>query len=160
VNNTQEPASSNLVASDLPRGIVCRCTIRGFRGFADAQSARQDKPAMAREFIQDPDNAASALFHRELEQMASTLKRIDQAKDAASSANLTDTEKSARLARIAKARENLLRNADGLDSLLFNRKQQGRARQGNSKPASGQPLGQIPGQGFGQISALSTSGVQ
>jgi hypothetical protein len=87
------------------------------------------KPEMAREFIRDPDNAAYTLFHRDIERMASTLKRIDQAKDAVSSAkNLNAEEKKARLTQIDKARENLVRNADGLDRLLFERKQEMRSK--------------------------------
>jgi hypothetical protein len=87
------------------------------------------KPDAAREFIRDPDNAAYALFRNELERMGSTLKRIDAAKDAVSDAkNLSAAEKSERLDQIAKARENLLRNADGLDALLFKRKQEGREK--------------------------------
>jgi hypothetical protein len=87
------------------------------------------KPDAAREFVQDPDNAAYALFRNELASMTATLKRIDAAKEAVSSAkNLSAREKSERLAQIAKARENLLRNADGLDALLFKRKQEKREK--------------------------------
>lgn len=85
--------------------------------------------ATARQFIHDPDNAAYALFRNEFSEMSKTLKRIDDAKDAVSSAkNLSAAEKSERLASIGKARENLLRNADGLDALLFKRKQEGREK--------------------------------
>jgi hypothetical protein len=85
--------------------------------------------AMARKFIQDPDNAAYALFRNEFARMSTTLKRIDDAKEAVNSAkNLSANEKRDRLATIEHARENLLRNADGLDSLLFKRKQENRER--------------------------------
>lgn len=92
----------------------------------------------ARAFIQDPDNAAHALFRRELESMATTLKRIDQAQEAVKSAkNLSAAEKTERLAPIKKARENLLRNADGIDSLLFQREQENRSRvHSSAKPAA------------------------
>lgn len=84
-------------------------------------------PAAAREFVKDPDDAAYVLFHRDFEHMSATLKRIDEAKQAVTAAkNLSPAEKSARLARIEKARQNLLRNADGLDRLLFERKQENR----------------------------------
>jgi hypothetical protein len=85
--------------------------------------------AAAREFVKDPDDAAYVLFHRDFEQMAGTLKRIDEAKAAVDSAkDLNPAQKSARMARIDRARQNLLRNADGLDRLLFERKKENRAR--------------------------------
>ncbi|MGH9497348.1 MAG: hypothetical protein ACRD3B_20290, partial [Candidatus Sulfotelmatobacter sp.] len=81
--------------------------------------------AMARQFIQDPDNAAAALFRNEFSEMSKTLKRIDDAKETVNSAkNLSATEKSERIARIEHAKQNLLRNAEGLDRLLFERKQE------------------------------------
>ena len=58
---------------------------------------------------------------------ALTLKRIDDAKEAVNSAkNLSAQEKREHLATIEPARENFLRNADGLDRLLFERKQENR----------------------------------
>ena len=85
------------------------------------------KPEMARDFIRDPDNAAYALFRTELGRMGSTLKRMDDAKEAVNSAkNLSAEEKREHLATIEHARENLLKNADGLDRLLFERKQENR----------------------------------
>ena len=85
------------------------------------------KPEMAREFIRDPDNAAYALFRNELGRMGSTLKRMDDAKEAVNSAkNLSAEEKREHLATIEHARENLLKNADGLDRVLFERKQENR----------------------------------
>jgi hypothetical protein len=96
------------------------------------------KPEMAREFIRDPDNAAYALFRSEFARMSTTLKRIDDAKEAVSSAkNLSTDEKRERLSTIEHSRQNLLRNADGLDSLLFKRKQESRSRE--RLTMSGQP---------------------
>ncbi|MFY9531447.1 MAG: hypothetical protein WBC04_12380 [Candidatus Acidiferrales bacterium] len=86
-------------------------------------------PGMARQFISDPDNAALAIFHNEVDRMATALKRIDEVKEAVSqSKTLPREQKAARLQQIEHARQNLLRNADGLDSLLFQRKQELRAK--------------------------------
>jgi hypothetical protein len=85
--------------------------------------------AMARQFVQDPDNAAYALFRNEFSEMSKTLKRMDDAKESVGSAkNLSAGEKRERLAQIDRSRQNLLRNADGLDRLLFERKQENRGR--------------------------------
>jgi hypothetical protein len=98
------------------------------------------KPAMARQFIRDPDNAAYALFHTELERMGTTLKRMDDAKEAVIAAgNLSAAEKRDRLTQIEKARGNLLRNADGLDALLFKRKEEFRSKGGLQSNVSPEP---------------------
>jgi hypothetical protein len=69
--------------------------------------------------VRDPRNSALLLFHAELEGMASQLKRLDEAERAVRSSKLTPAEKRERLARIDRARRQLLQNADGLDKLLF-----------------------------------------
>jgi hypothetical protein len=98
------------------------------------------QPEMARQFIRDPDNAAYSLFRNDLDSMTKTLKRIDQAEESVRSAkNLRADERSKRLDRIDQARQNLLKNADGLDRLLFQRKQQNRVPQ-PSTLGGGRPL--------------------
>ncbi len=90
--------------------------------------AKSDRGA-ARRFIQDPDNAAYALFRNDLDSMSKTLQRLDDARATIGTAkNLSADEKRERLGQIDRARQNLLRNADGLDRLLFERKQQNRER--------------------------------
>jgi ddrB-like ParB superfamily domain len=140
-------AGSNLGAPNFKSGPEQRLK----RNVAEAMEVSQTlsrlaktNRAMARQFIQDPDNAAYALFHTELEKMGSTLKRMDDAKDAVSAAeNLSAAEKRDRLAQIEKARGNLLRNADGLDALLFKRKEEFRSRV-SPVPASTPRIGRTP----------------
>jgi hypothetical protein len=81
-------------------------------------------PARARQYVKDPDNAAYALFSNDLSGLAATLKRMDEAKDRIESSGLAAEDKKARTATIDKQRENLLRHADGLNNLLFERRQQ------------------------------------
>ena len=79
-------------------------------------------PQAARKFIQDPDNAALALFHSDLEHMATTLQRINAAEQRVKSApKLSPQEKQQHIAQMERAKQNLLRNADGLDRRLFQR---------------------------------------
>ena len=97
--------------------------------------AKSDRAA-ARRFIQDPDNAAYAMFRNDLDKMSKTLKRLDDAKESIDSAKtLTGAEKRERQAHLDHARQNLLRNADGLDRLLFERKQERRERANVHSPA-------------------------
>jgi hypothetical protein len=98
--------------------------------------AKTDR-VMASTFIRDPDNAAYALFRNEFSEMSKTLKRIDDAKETVTSTkNLSADEKRERTAQIDQARQNLLRNADGLDRLLFLRKQENRSRIPMNAPAA------------------------
>jgi aspartate carbamoyltransferase catalytic subunit len=77
-----------------------------------------------------------------------TLKRMDDAKETLTSArNLSAAEKSAQMAQSDQARQNLLRNADGLDRLLFERKQENRRRIPMNAP-TGSPLLAAPRAGI------------
>ncbi|HEV2386774.1 MAG TPA: hypothetical protein VGS20_05905 [Candidatus Acidoferrales bacterium] len=98
----------------------------------------------ARDFVSDPENAALLVFHSELEGMASTLKRIDAATETVKGArNLTAAEKAARLAQIQRARTNLLRNADGLDRLLFQRMRAPKPAQRSPAPGQRAEVGEL-----------------
>lgn len=133
-------AGSNLGLPNYQEGAEQRLKRNAAEAIQVSEELRQlakTNREQARQFVQDPDNAAHALFRRELESMTTTLKRIDDAKEAIDSAkNLSAAEKAERLAPIEKARENLLRNADGIDALLFQREQENRAKaQPSAKPA-------------------------
>src|ERR1700730_17789138 len=80
----------------------------------------------AREFVKDPDNAAFALFHHDLQQMQSTLRRMDQAKEAIKNSGLPDADKQKRLETIEHSRRNLLQHADWLNNTLFERRERGK----------------------------------
>lgn len=90
----------------------------------------KSNPNLAREYVKDPDNAAFALFYHDLSGLSATLKRMDEAKQRIDESGLPGDEKKARAATIDKARENLLRHADGLNNLLFKRRQQAKAAPG------------------------------
>jgi hypothetical protein len=94
----------------------------------------KSNPQQAREYVKDPDNAAFALFHHDLSGLAATLKRMDEAKERIESSGLSDADKKARTATIDKARENLLQHADGLNNLLFERRQKSKAAHGVADP--------------------------
>jgi hypothetical protein len=87
-------------------------------------------PELARRYVKDPDNAAYALFAHDLAGLASTLKRMDEAKDRIEASGLPDADKKAKLDTIEKSRENLLRHADGLNNLLFEKRQRGKTPAG------------------------------
>jgi len=109
------------------------------RVFESVSQLAKTKPEAARGMLQDADNAVYALFHRDLAQMASVLHRVDQAKEAVSDSKLSKEEKEQRLAEIEDARRNLLEHADGLNSLLFRRREQARTVAAPiSKPAARQ----------------------
>lgn len=85
-------------------------------------------PQAARKFVQDPQNAALALFHSDLEHMATALQRINAAEQRVKSApKLSEIEKQQRIAQMERAKQNLLKNADGLDRMLFQRMQKRKA---------------------------------
>ncbi|MBZ5701019.1 MAG: hypothetical protein LAN84_04160 [Acidobacteriia bacterium] len=87
-------------------------------------------PQLARQYVKDPDNAAFALFYHDLGGLAATLRRMDEAKQRIESSGLSSEDKKSRTATIDKARENLLRHADGLNNLLFERRQRGKTAVG------------------------------
>jgi hypothetical protein len=89
-------------------------------------------PAQARQFLKDPDNATYALFYRDLAGMTKVLSRMEQAKEAIDGGKLSEAEKQSRLQAIEKARANLLAHADGLNKILFARRQKAA---GASKPS-------------------------
>lgn len=90
-------------------------------------------PQAARRFVQDPENATLALFHSDLERMATTLQQINAAEQRVKSApKLSATEKQQHIAQMERAKQNLLRNADGLDRLLFQTTHQ--KKRGTSMP--------------------------
>jgi hypothetical protein len=90
----------------------------------------KSNPELAREYVKDPDNAAFALFYHDLNGLGATLRRMDEAKQRIDESGLPGEEKKARTATIDKARENLLRHADGLNNLLFERRQRGKTTHG------------------------------
>jgi hypothetical protein len=83
------------------------------------QKLAESDRSKAQAFVREPRNAALLMFHSEFEGMSSQLKRLDEAERAVQSSKLTSDEKRERLARIDRARRQLLQNADGLDKLLF-----------------------------------------
>jgi len=93
------------------------------------------RPELAREYVKDPDNAAYALFFHDLNGLVGTLKRMDETKQRIESSGLSDSEKMARIANVEKARENLLQHADGLNNLLFERRQKSRPANGVTDPS-------------------------
>jgi hypothetical protein len=66
-------------------------------------------------------------LYRDLAGMTKTLNRIDQAKEAVEGSKLSDEDKQTRLQAIEKARGNLLSHADGMNKLLFDRRQKAAA---------------------------------
>lgn len=104
-------------------------------------------PELAREYVKDPDNAAFALFYHDLNGLGATLRRMDEAKQRIDESGLPSDEKKARTATIDKARENLLRHADGLNNLLFERRQRGKTSPGIiPKSFFGDALRELQGQ--------------
>jgi hypothetical protein len=104
---------------------------RLFRNYAESQQTFQavsrmakTDPAEARAYMQDPDNAAYALFHRDFAQIVAALNRIDRAREAVSSSGLPAAEKAKRLQQLDASRQILLGHADALNNLLFERRQQ------------------------------------
>jgi hypothetical protein len=83
----------------------------------------KSNPELAREYVKDPDNAAFALFFHDFEALAGTLKRMDETKERIKASGLSSEEKQKRIATVEQARENLLRHADGLNNLLFERRE-------------------------------------
>jgi hypothetical protein len=121
---------------------------RLIRNAAEAQEVHstivrlaKSNPELAREYVKDPDNAAFALFSHDLEALAGTLKRMDEAKQRIEASGLPDADKTRRLDTIEKSRENLLRNADGLSNLLFERRQ----KAASPTKATSSLLGPLPG---------------
>jgi hypothetical protein len=90
----------------------------------------KSNPELARQYVKDPDNAAFALFYHDLNRLGATLRRMDEAKQRIDESGLPSEEKKARTTTIDKARENLLRHADGLNNLLFERRQRGKSTPG------------------------------
>ncbi len=101
-------------------------------------------PEQARQFLKDPDNATYALFYRDLAGMTKMLNRIDQAKEAVEGGKLSDAEKQSRLQAIEKARGNLLTHADGLNKLLFERRQKAAVQFDHNVYSPGLPVPQSP----------------
>jgi len=101
-------------------------------------------PAKAREYLKDPDNAAYALFYRDLAGMTQMLHRIDQTKESVENGKLSDAEKQSRLQAIEKARANLLSHADGMNKLLFERRQKMATQFGQGALSPMLPVAQSP----------------
>ena len=102
-------------------------------------------PELARQYVKDPDNAAFALFYHDFSGLAATLKRMDEAKQRIEASGLSSEDKKLRSATIDKARENLLRHADGLNNLLFERRQKGKAAPGIPRSVSDDALRALNG---------------
>ena len=115
---------------------LIRDTAEAERVYQQVGKLAKTNPEQARQFLKDPDNAAYALFYRDLMGMTKMLNRIDQAKETVENGKLGNAEKQSRLQAIEKARANLLNHADGLNKMLFERRQR-------AKPAFS-PLGQWP----------------
>jgi hypothetical protein len=101
---------------------LIRDTAEAERVYQRVGKLAKTDPEQARQFLKDPDNATYALFYRDLAGMTKMLNRIDQAKEAVEGGKLSDAEKQTRLQAIAKARGNLLTHADGLNKMLFDRR--------------------------------------
>ena len=104
-----------------------------YRNASEAEEVRRTigklaktDPELARQYVKDPDNAAFALFYHDLNGLAATLGGMDEAKQRIDESGLSSDDKKARTGTIDKARENLLRHADGLNNLLFERRQKGK----------------------------------
>jgi hypothetical protein len=106
---------------------LIRDTAEAERVYQRVGKLAKTDPAQARQFMKDPDNATYALFYRDLAGMTKTLNRIDQAKEAVEGSKLSDVDKQTRLQAIEKARGNLLSHADGMNKLLFERRQKAAA---------------------------------
>jgi hypothetical protein len=102
---------------------LIRDTAEAERVYQQVGKLAKTNPEQARQFLKDPDNATYALFYRDLSGMTKMLNRIDQAKEAVGASKLSDSEKQSRLQAIEKARANLLTHADGLNKMLFERRQ-------------------------------------
>jgi hypothetical protein len=110
------------------------------RAYTTIARLAKTNPEQARRFVQDSDNATYALFHRDLAQLVSVLRRMDQARDAVEASRASDAEKESRLRAIEAARRRLLENADGLNRVLFQRRQSARSSGGRPVPQ----LGRMP----------------
>jgi|GEM_PF-6067428 hypothetical protein len=97
---------------------------------SNIQKLAKSNPELARQYVKDPDNAAFALFYHDLNGLSATLKRMNEAKERIERSGLSAEDKKARIATIDQARENLLQHADGLNNLLFERRQKGKPTAG------------------------------
>ena len=88
-----------------------------------SKTAKRD-PAQARAMMLDPDNAAYALFRRDLQSIVAAKNRLDQARERIEESNLSPADKRERLRSLDASRQTLLGHADALNELLFERRQQ------------------------------------
>jgi hypothetical protein len=114
---------------------------RLFRNNAEASRVYQTisrlaktKPDQAREMLKDPDNAAFALFHGDLQRITKGLRKIDEVRDAVEASNASDAEKKQRVQALEKFRTALLGHADALNNLLFKRRMAGRPKSKSQAP--------------------------
>lgn len=100
------------------------------RVMATVNKLSKSDPAAARAFLKDPDNAALALFHNDIDSLHANVKRIDKAKAQVEDSNLSSSVKAHRLQALERARQNVLSHADGLDQRLFDKRAAGKRSSG------------------------------
>jgi hypothetical protein len=92
------------------------------RVYSNISTLAKANPQQAVEMLKDPDNAAYALFHHDLQGMTTALHKIDQVREAVNASTSPDAEKQSRLKALDNARQMFLGHADGLNNLLFKRR--------------------------------------
>ena len=104
-------------------------------------------PAQAREMMQDPDNAAYALFHRDLQSLVAAKDRLDQARERIEESGMPAAEKQERLRTLDASRQTLLGHAEALNNLLFDRRQQPKPQTPAPRTSLLRPIGVSPALG-------------
>jgi hypothetical protein len=105
---------------------LSRNTAEANRTYQTISRLAKTDPGKAREMLKDPDNAAFALFHHDLNSMMTALHKVDQVREAVDSSKIPDTEKQQRLKALDNFRQALLAHADSLGDLLFRRRMAGK----------------------------------
>jgi hypothetical protein len=112
------------------------------RVFSNISRLAKTNPKQAMEMLKDPDNAAYALFHHDLNQMTTALRKIDQVRETVDASKIPDAEKQSRLKAIDNARQMFVDHADALNNLLFKRRSAGKGAA--SATSTGAPRNTIP----------------
>jgi len=97
------------------------------RVYSNVSKLAKTDPQQAMKMLKDPDNAAYALFHHDLNQMTTALRKIDQVRETVDASKIPDAEKQSRLKTLNNARQMFLGHADGLNNLLFKQRTAGKS---------------------------------
>jgi hypothetical protein len=111
------------------------------RVYSNISKLAKTDPEKARELLKEPDNAAYALFHHDLTQATTALRKIDQVRETVDASKMPDADKQKQLKALDNFRQMFLGHADGLNNLLFKRRTAGKAA---ASTGSGVQWGAIP----------------